>query len=147
MYELRSATVPSLDEARDWTGARVDDIRGRHIGRLLDVLPDPMHEEPGWLMVRFSARADRCTLIPLRSASRARVAGSQLTKATRGGPASASARACASAPARGGSMTAASTPASSIPVSGRRKRSLVSVMTRLRPGAARQPAIASSLTP
>ena len=77
-------------------------------------------------------------------ASRANVAALQETATTTGRALAANCRACASAPARGGSKRAPSNPESSLAPSGRRKRSRVSVATGLRPAV---PAAASSEGP
>lgn len=70
MHELRSSAIPSADEARRWIGSRVDDIHGRQIGRVEEVLTD---ETAGldWLLVRHSPSGDACSLVPLSEACRA----------------------------------------------------------------------------
>ena len=69
MYELRSAAKPTATDARRWIGKRIDDIHGKPIGRLSDVVEDPSTGEPIWMLVRYGPGGDACTLSPLREAS------------------------------------------------------------------------------
>jgi hypothetical protein len=69
MRELQSTTAPTGAEARRWIGRRVDDIHGKPIGRLADVLDDPATGRARWLLVRYGPGAESCTLVPLREAS------------------------------------------------------------------------------
>lgn len=70
MTELRGARPePTLDEARRWTGFRVDDIYGGSIGRLENILVD-LHGQPRWLLVREGRfGGHRHTLIPFEDAT------------------------------------------------------------------------------
>ncbi len=69
MNELRSAAIPTAEEARGWIGERVTDIHGKPIGRLSEIWADPTTGEAAWLLVRFGGGADACTVVPLREAS------------------------------------------------------------------------------
>lgn len=71
MYELRSAARPTTSDARGWIGKRVDDIHGKPIGRLSEVIADPSGGDLDWLLVRYGPGGDACTLIPLREAAQA----------------------------------------------------------------------------
>jgi hypothetical protein len=54
---------PGLDEAREWSGFRVDDMSGATVARLEDVYVDAQTGEPRWLQVRLG-RFGRRTLLP-----------------------------------------------------------------------------------
>ena len=71
MYELQSAATPTAAEAKHWIGKRVDDIHGKQIGRLSDIVEDPASGETIWMLIRYGPGGDACTLVPLREASRA----------------------------------------------------------------------------
>lgn len=72
MNELISGAAPTLDQALEWIGDRVEDIRGRPIGSLADVRSDPAQAEGrDWLVVRLSPATDACALVPLGQASHA----------------------------------------------------------------------------
>jgi hypothetical protein len=69
MAQLRAMTGPTLDEALQWKGYRVDDIYGGQIGKLDDIVE--IDGEPRWLLVRegrFAGR-HRHTLIPFDDAT------------------------------------------------------------------------------
>ncbi len=61
---LREGDKPSLNEALEWIGSRVDDIYGSPIGRLEDVWIDPGTGEPRWLLVKEGRFGGRSTLVP-----------------------------------------------------------------------------------
>lgn len=63
-YELQSTVVPTLEEVMRWIGSRVNDIYGAPVGRLEDVLSDPVTEKPRWLLVRTGATGAHRTLVP-----------------------------------------------------------------------------------
>ena len=69
MNELRSAAIPTAEEAKGWIGERVTDIHGKPIGRLSEIWADPTTGQPAWLLIRFGGGADACTVVPLREAS------------------------------------------------------------------------------
>jgi PRC-barrel domain protein len=60
--------LPSLEEARGWVGARVDEISGAAVARLEDIYVDAATGEPIWLKVRLG-RFGRRTLIPFVDAA------------------------------------------------------------------------------
>ena len=53
----------SLEEARGWIEARVDDVYGSRVGKLIDVYYDPEGHEVNWMMVEVGA--GRVTLVPV----------------------------------------------------------------------------------
>lgn len=67
--ELRGGNKPSLNEALDWIGWRVDDIYGADVGRLDDVWIDPGTGSPRWLLVKEGRFSGRSTLIPFEDAT------------------------------------------------------------------------------
>lgn len=48
----------SLEEARSWIEARVDDVYGSRVGKLIDVYFDPSDHEVHWLLVRTGLTDD-----------------------------------------------------------------------------------------
>ena len=55
----------SLEEARSWIEARVDDVYGSRVGILIDVYFDPDGHEVHWMMVELGAPDGRATLVPV----------------------------------------------------------------------------------
>jgi hypothetical protein len=55
--------VHSLEEARSWIEARVDDVYGSRVGKLIDVYFDPEGHEVHWMLVEVSE--GRSTLVPV----------------------------------------------------------------------------------
>lgn len=48
----------SLEEARSWIEARVDDVYGSRVGTVVDVYFDPADQEVHWLLVRNGAGSE-----------------------------------------------------------------------------------------
>ncbi len=65
----------SLVEARSWIEARVDDVYGSRVGKVVDVYFDPDGHEVHWLLVRIGSSEGHLTLVPVHYsiASRAHV--------------------------------------------------------------------------
>ena len=65
----------SLEEARGWIEARVDDVYGSRVGQVIDVSFDPEGHEVHWLLVRVGSGDGLLTLVPVHYsiASRAHV--------------------------------------------------------------------------
>lgn len=55
--------LPSLDEAEEWVGLRVDGIGNRTIGRIAGIHVDAEDGEPRWAVVRLGPIAG-CTALP-----------------------------------------------------------------------------------
>jgi hypothetical protein len=47
--------VHSLEEARRWIGARVDDVYGSRVGQAVDVYVDAEEREVHWIVVRVAS--------------------------------------------------------------------------------------------
>ncbi len=56
--------VHSLEEARGWIEARVDDVYGSRVGHVVDVYFDPDGGEVNWMLVAVGA-GDASTLVPV----------------------------------------------------------------------------------
>ena len=54
----------SLEEARLWVGARVDDVYGSRLGQAVDAYVDPEEHEIHWILVRVVSGAGPLTLVP-----------------------------------------------------------------------------------
>lgn len=55
----------SLEDARGWIEAGVDDVYGARVGRIVDVYFDPEGEDVHWLLVRVGSNEGRLTLVPV----------------------------------------------------------------------------------
>ena len=55
----------SLEEARRWIEARVDDVYGSRVGQVIDVYFDPDGHEVHWMLVRVGADDGLLTLVPV----------------------------------------------------------------------------------
>lgn len=55
----------SLDEARAWIEARVDDVYGSRVGQVGDVYFDPEAGEVHWMLVQLGASDGPLTLVPV----------------------------------------------------------------------------------
>src|SRR3712207_706095 len=55
----------SLEEARGWIEARVDDVYGSRVGDVTDVYFDPEVQEIHWMMVRVGGDGGPLTLVPV----------------------------------------------------------------------------------
>ena len=55
----------SLEEARSWIEARVDDVYGSRVGKLIDVYFDPDGQDVHWMMVELGAPDGPATLVPV----------------------------------------------------------------------------------
>ena len=55
----------SLEEARGWIEARVDDVYGARVGQVVDVYIDPEVHEVHWMLVRIGTTDGPLTLVPL----------------------------------------------------------------------------------
>lgn len=65
----------SLEEARGWVDARVDDVYGSRVGDVVDVYYDPEAREVHWMLIRVGSSDGPLTLVPVHYsiASRAHV--------------------------------------------------------------------------
>jgi hypothetical protein len=57
--------VHSLEEARSWIEARVDDVYGSRVGHVVDVYFDPDGHEVHWMLVRIGPGDGAITLVPV----------------------------------------------------------------------------------
>jgi len=57
--------VDSLEEARGWIEARVDDVYGSRVGKVVDVYFDPEGREVHWMLVRVGSNDGPLTLVPV----------------------------------------------------------------------------------
>ena len=55
----------SLEEARGWIEARVDDVYGSRVGQVTDVYFDPEDQEVHWMLVSVGPAEGRMTLVPV----------------------------------------------------------------------------------
>ena len=55
----------SLEEARGWIEARVDDVYGSRVGQVTDVYFDPEDQEVHWMLVRVGPTEGGMTLVPV----------------------------------------------------------------------------------
>ena len=55
----------SLEEARSWIEARVDDVYGSRVGYVVDVYFDPDGHEVHWMLVRLGSDEGGTTLVPV----------------------------------------------------------------------------------
>lgn len=55
----------SLEEARSWIEARVDDVYGSRVGQVVDVYFDPDGHEVHWMLVRVGSTEGEITLVPV----------------------------------------------------------------------------------
>ena len=55
----------SLEEARGWIEAGVDDVYGSRVGRVEDVYFDPDEAEVHWMLVRVGSDDGPLTLVPV----------------------------------------------------------------------------------
>ena len=62
-----SAARPAADALRGWTGHRLDELAGGHVGRLEGCFIDESSGEPEWLLARMG-RFGHYTLVPARDA-------------------------------------------------------------------------------
>jgi hypothetical protein len=67
--------VHSLEEARSWVEARVDDVYGSRVGTIVDVYFDPEGQEVHWMLVQIGSSDGPLALVPVQYsiASRAHV--------------------------------------------------------------------------
>lgn len=56
----------SLEEARSWVEARVDDVYGSRVGQIVDVYFDPEGHEVHWLLAQIGSSAGHLTLVPVQ---------------------------------------------------------------------------------
>jgi len=57
--------VHSLVEARSWIEARVDDVYGSRVGKVVDVYFDPEGHEVHWMLVRVGTDEGPLKLVPV----------------------------------------------------------------------------------
>jgi sporulation protein YlmC with PRC-barrel domain len=57
--------VHSLEEARGWIEARVDDVYGSRVGQVADVYFDPEGRDVHWILVRVGSSDGPLTLVPV----------------------------------------------------------------------------------
>jgi sporulation protein YlmC with PRC-barrel domain len=57
--------VHSLEEARSWIEARVDDVYGSRVGTVVDVYFDPDGQEVHWMLIRVGSADGPLTLVPV----------------------------------------------------------------------------------
>lgn len=55
----------SLEEARSWIEARVDDVYGSRVGQVVDVYFDPDGHEVHWMLVGIGSAEGAMTLVPV----------------------------------------------------------------------------------
>ena len=55
----------SLEEARGWIEARVDDVYGSRVGQVVDVYFDPEGREVHWMLVGIGSTEGAMTLVPV----------------------------------------------------------------------------------
>lgn len=55
----------SLEEARSWIEARVDDVYGSRVGQVVDVYFDPHDQQVHWMLVRLGPTSAPMTLVPV----------------------------------------------------------------------------------
>ncbi len=55
----------SLEEARGWIEARVDDVYGSRVGQVVDVYIDPEEHDVHWILVRIGLTDGPLTLVPV----------------------------------------------------------------------------------
>lgn len=55
----------SLEEARSWIEARVDDVYGSRVGKVVDVYFDPEAQEVHWMLVRVGGGDGPLTPVPV----------------------------------------------------------------------------------
>ena len=55
----------SLEEARGWIEARIDDVYGSRVGQVVDVYFDPDGEEVHWMLVQVGSSEGPLTLVPV----------------------------------------------------------------------------------
>ena len=55
----------SLEEARGWIEARVDDVYGSRVGQVADVYFDPEGHEVHWMLVRLGSSEGPLTPVPV----------------------------------------------------------------------------------
>ena len=55
----------SLEEARSWIEARVDDVYGSRVGQVMDVYFDPQDQQVHWMLVRLGPASAPMTLVPV----------------------------------------------------------------------------------
>ena len=55
----------SLVEARSWIEARVDDVYGSRVGKVVDVYFDPDGHDVHWILVRVGSDEGPLTLVPV----------------------------------------------------------------------------------
>lgn len=57
--------MQSLEEARGWIEARVDDVYGSRVGQVIDVYYDPEGHEVHWMLVQVGVGDGPLTLVPV----------------------------------------------------------------------------------
>jgi sporulation protein YlmC with PRC-barrel domain len=57
--------VHSLEEARRCIEARVDDVYGSRVGKVIDVYFDPEGQEVHWMLVEIGGSGGSATLVPV----------------------------------------------------------------------------------
>jgi hypothetical protein len=57
--------VHSLEDARGWIEARVDDVYGSRVGEVVDVYFDPEGHEVHWMLLRVGSSDGPLTLVPV----------------------------------------------------------------------------------
>ena len=55
----------SLEEARGWIEARVDDVYGSRVGQVVDVYFDPEGHDVHWMLIRVGASDGPLVLVPV----------------------------------------------------------------------------------
>jgi hypothetical protein len=63
----RSERMVTLEDARGWSGLRLDELGGDTVGRIAGVLVDDHTGEPEWLLARIG-RFGNHTVVPARDA-------------------------------------------------------------------------------
>ena len=55
----------SLEDARGWIEARVDDVYGSRVGKIVDVYFDPEGDEVHWMLLETGSADAALTLVPV----------------------------------------------------------------------------------
>lgn len=97
MSEAPPAGLPKLEQAGQWVGSTLDDVKGRAVGQVAGVYADTEGRGPAWLVVAvgrgrrrlpFGRRATKSVAVPLRecAAMPGRVWTAQERQAVRNAP-------------------------------------------------------------
>jgi PRC-barrel domain len=71
MTEPPVTPPPSLPEARNWIGHRVDEIGGARVGRVRGLFVDAESGEPSWLIAKLGGLRGRLVAVPMRDCAAA----------------------------------------------------------------------------